>query len=185
MSGLAVSTYRVPPPPSDAQRRVELAQVHALTDHRTPDQDARAADFNKRGPWALWQDEAAAYREHVGLFEGWAGTARMTAAIAAAGVQDAVAKHRYQLQRPFQMDSSIKALGDLPGGTSYPSGHAAAAAAAATVLASLWPERRDHYELLARSVEWARVYSGVHFPSDVAAGDALGRAAAQPYADND
>ncbi|MCW2927023.1 MAG: phosphoesterase PA-phosphatase related protein [Thermoleophilia bacterium] len=181
----AVLIYRVPPPPTDAQRRAELRDVHAVTDRRTPAQDARAIDLDKRGGWGLWQAEAAAYRKHVGFFEGWAGTARMNAAMAAAAVQGQVEKHRYALKRPFQLDSSIQPLGPIPHDTSYPSGHSAASAAAATVLEGVWPERTSHYEHLVRSVEWARVYSGVHFPSDVAAGDALGRAAGRRFTDDD
>ncbi len=156
--------------------------MHALTDRRTPRLDAVAINLDERGAFALWRDEAAAFRQHVGAVAGWVGTARMMAAMGATALQGQLAKHEYQLQRPFQLDSTIAPLGPIPHDTSYPSGHSAASAAAATVLAHLWPERSARYEQLVRSVEWARVYSGVHFPSDVTAGDALGRAVGEQFA---
>ena len=181
----SISGISVPPPPSDAQRQAELRDVHALTDHRTPSQDAKAIALDQRGAWALWQDQAAAYRKHVGFLAGWAGTLRMDAAIGAAGVADQVAKLEYRKQRPFQLDPTITPLGPIPKDTSYPSGHSAAAGAAATVLEDLWPQQRRHYEQLASDVRWARVYSGVHFPSDVRAGDQLGRAVGSEFTDDD
>ncbi|MCW2925840.1 MAG: PA-phosphatase [Thermoleophilia bacterium] len=169
---------QVPPPPSNAQRTAELSDVHALTDNRTPELDAKALELDKRGGHAVWGDEARLYRQHVGFLKGVIGTIQMDAAMAATAISTYVAKSKYDEQRPFELDPTITPLGSVPHDPSYPSGHSSAAAAAATVLEHLWPEQRGHYEELAASVEWARVYSGVHFPSDVRAGDSLGRAVA-------
>jgi len=180
MAAFARSTgMQVPSPPSSSQRRAELVRVHQLTDARSPGHDAQATALDERGAWGMWQDEARVYRTHVGSVDGWIGTMKMDAAIAVATMQTQLAKRRYHQPRPFQLDPQIQPLGPIPRDSSYPSGHAAAAAAAAGVLSELWPEHRPHYEQLAASVEWARVYSGVHFPSDVVAGDAVGRAAAR------
>ena len=56
----------------------------------------------------------------------------------------------------------------------FPSGHAATAFAAATVIA--WDSRRLAIPAyaLAALVAWSRVYVGVHWPLDVIGGAALG-----------
>jgi undecaprenyl-diphosphatase len=59
-----------------------------------------------------------------------------------------------------------------------PSGHAATAAAAAGVVALLHPRRRLPLAPLVAAIALSRVYLGVHYPSDVLAGAALGLAIA-------
>ncbi|MCW2960800.1 MAG: phosphatase family protein [Thermoleophilia bacterium] len=169
-TGMQVSS-----PPSNDARRLELAQVHALTDARTPGLDATAVEFDERGGWRLWQQEAKEYREHAGFLPGIFGTLRMDAAIGVAALKTSFTKRQIHAKRPYELDPSIAPLGPRPADSSFPSGHAVASMAAATVLSHLWPERRAHYENLAASVRWARVYSGVHFPSDVLAGAAVGK----------
>lgn len=62
--------------------------------------------------------------------------------------------------------------------TSFPSGHAASAAAFATGVALESPGWGAVVAPVAFSVAMSRVYTGVHFPSDVLAGAALGAGAA-------
>ncbi|MDT0436103.1 bifunctional phosphatase PAP2/diacylglycerol kinase family protein [Streptomyces doudnae] len=62
--------------------------------------------------------------------------------------------------------------------TSFPSGHAASAAAFATGVALESPAWGAVVAPVALSVAMSRVYTGVHFPSDVLAGAALGTGAA-------
>ena len=62
--------------------------------------------------------------------------------------------------------------------TSFPSGHAASAAAFATGVALESPAWGAVVAPIAFSVAASRVYTGVHFPSDVLAGAALGACAA-------
>ena len=78
--------------------------------------------------------------------------------------------------RPDPRDDHPHAL-RAPRTSSFPSGHASAAACAATLLS------RDlgagpAWWTLAGTVAWTRIHVGVHHASDVAAGLALGRALA-------
>jgi undecaprenyl-diphosphatase len=58
--------------------------------------------------------------------------------------------------------------------TSFPSGHAASAAAAAIALSVFHPALLPLWLALALAMAASRVYVGVHYPSDAAAGLAIG-----------
>ncbi|WP_333764064.1 bifunctional phosphatase PAP2/diacylglycerol kinase family protein [Streptomyces sp. IBSBF 2390] len=72
----------------------------------------------------------------------------------------------------------VRQLKRQPITTSFPSGHAASAAAFATGVALESPSWGAVVAPVAFSVAASRVYTGVHFPSDVLAGAALGVGAA-------
>lgn len=72
----------------------------------------------------------------------------------------------------------VRRLKRQPITTSFPSGHAASAAAFATGVALESPAWGAAAAPVAASVALSRVYTGVHFPSDVLAGAALGAGAA-------
>lgn len=61
---------------------------------------------------------------------------------------------------------------------SYPSGHAAFAAASAIVLAQLLPAKRDAIFTQARTFAENRILLGLHYPSDIASGWTAGTVAA-------
>ncbi|OEU96532.1 bifunctional phosphatase PAP2/diacylglycerol kinase family protein [Streptomyces oceani] len=72
----------------------------------------------------------------------------------------------------------IRRLSPPPVTTSFPSGHAASAAAFATGLALESPRWGALVAPLAATVAFSRVYTGAHYPGDVLAGAALGVGAA-------
>ena len=74
--------------------------------------------------------------------------------------------HRH---RPFETQ-----LGPPSSTHSFPSGHSATAFACATVLASLAPRWRVPFFVLAALIALSRVYNGLHYPTDILAGSALG-----------
>jgi undecaprenyl-diphosphatase len=59
-------------------------------------------------------------------------------------------------------------------GDSLPSGHAATSFAGAVVLTYLFRKGAVAFFVLATAIAFSRVYGGLHFPSDVLAGAALG-----------
>jgi acid phosphatase (class A) len=82
-------------------------------------------------------------------------------------------------KRPPAVDPDIVPVGMVPATASYPSGHATAGNLMGILLADLVPERAA--ELHARGVLFGhrRVLAGVHYPSDVEAGELSAAAIAQ------
>jgi undecaprenyl-diphosphatase len=68
----------------------------------------------------------------------------------------------------------VRRLSKQPWTTSFPSGHAASAAAFATGVALESPRLGVAVGAVAGGVAFSRVYTGVHYPGDVLAGAALG-----------
>ena len=101
----------------------------------------------------------------------WLGAAvPAAAAIATAAITDAL-KDLTARQRP----DALGALIDLPPSASFPSGHASGAFAVATVVWLLAGRRWGGVALaVAAAIALSRVWLGVHYPSDVVAGAALG-----------
>lgn len=91
----------------------------------------------------------------------------------AEGVQS-VLKVWVERDRPPLDDPEPPPLVELPTGYSFPSGHAVVAFACATVIAFAVPRFRWPLYALAALVAFSRVYVGVHFPGDVAAGAVIG-----------
>ena len=84
------------------------------------------------------------------------------------GVKDLV--HR---ERPFVAHPEIHPLYPVHS-SSFPAGHAATAFAGATILAYVAPRALPLLALVASVIGFSRVYVGVHYPTDVLAGAAIG-----------
>ena len=75
--------------------------------------------------------------------------------------------------RPFITLANVHLVGAVEKGFSFPSGHAAVAFMAAVVLSTYF-KRPVIFFGLAALVAVSRVYVGVHYPTDVLSGSALG-----------
>jgi len=90
---------------------------------------------------------------------------------------NAIAKPLLPRLRPAYEDLPLArrlALRDHPRSSSFPSGHAASAAAFATAVAMESPAAGLAVAPIAAAVAYSRVHTGVHWPSDVAAGMLMG-----------
>lgn len=84
------------------------------------------------------------------------------------------AKLAFNRRRPYQNEGLARLIPE-PHGSSMPSGHAAVAAAVATVLAGRsLPSRRWPWMIMATYVAVTRVHLGVHYPGDTVVGATVG-----------
>ena len=91
-------------------------------------------------------------------------------ALVVAAVASGVLKHYWRRRRP----NVIPLLVRNQWTTSFPSGHAATGAAAACALIAVAPGLAPLWIGMAALMALSRVYVGVHWPTDVAAGLGLG-----------
>ncbi len=104
-----------------------------------------------------------------------AGT--VAVAEATAGGLGFVLKSAFNRPRPYLVDASLRTPDGFEDSAAFPSGHAAVSFAWATVLAADEPTLAIPAFALASGITFSRMYNGVHYPSDVAAGALLGLAA--------
>jgi membrane-associated phospholipid phosphatase len=173
--------YRVPPPPGRRETRAELRSLADLISHN---------DANTKQQIAFWDAGAPAYRWidliNARLLAGTPTTTypqRVYTYVALAMYDATIAawesKYFYNRRRPSELDHHLPTALPVPNSPSYPSEHAAAAQAAATVLAYLLPAEAESFQTLAEQAGWSRVLAGLQYPSDYQAGLALGRAVAE------
>jgi membrane-associated phospholipid phosphatase len=172
------SALRLPPPP-DA--REELAQVRGMLERLDSDGQDRVAYWAAGAPPYRW-NEIATEMFFGGAFRS-GNYARIQAYLNAA-IHDATvaawdSKYAYHRPRPSHLDPSLVPLVSVPASPAYPSEHAAAGGAAAEVLANFAPDQADSLRAMAEEAASSRVWAGVQFPSDAAAGLDLGRSVAR------
>lgn len=129
-------------------------------------QITRAASYSR-----LWISIAAALFVFGDRQERTAAKRGLIAIAIAAAFANGPAKLLARRRRP---SSSTAPLIRIPRSTSFPSGHSAAAFAFATGACTECPKLGAVLVPLAGAVAYSRVHTGVHYPSDVGAGIAIG-----------
>ena len=90
-------------------------------------------------------------------------------------------KFTYWYLRPNQNDPAIVPLFPVPNFPSYPSNHSTFSAARSEVLAYLFPTRADFIRAVGKEAGDSRIWAGIHYPMDNAAGVQLGKSVAQVF----
>jgi membrane-associated phospholipid phosphatase len=167
------SAIAVPPPPDADTTAGEIRELKA---HAAPDANTleRMAYWDRGWPGYRWQEIFLAEAEKDSKPSIVRSLALVSIAIHDATVAAWHAKYQYARQRPSEADSAIRALVPVPHSPSYPSEHAAVATAAADVLAYIFSSDAARLQQLASEAGQSRIASGVQYPSDVKAGEALG-----------
>jgi len=114
-------------------------------------------------------------RRNVGPTLSTRAMALVSAAMHDATVATWDTKYTYNRKRPSLQDAAVVPRVAVPLSPSYPSEHAATAAAAARVLGYLFPDRADLFASLAQEAGRSRMYAGVQYPGDMLAGLKLGQ----------
>ncbi|HET7488798.1 MAG TPA: phosphatase PAP2 family protein [Acidimicrobiales bacterium] len=173
---------RVPPPPApgSAAEKKEDAELKALVAKRTPE----VADFVDKwdgngepisAPWTEMALEFVSARE-----KDPPASSRAYAYVSVAAYDAMVATWHYKELYKRKAPDVVSRLSDPGPDPSYPNEHAAIAAAAAGVLAYLFPERPAlRLQEAADQAADSRVFAGAARRSDVDAGLDLGRQVAE------
>lgn len=123
----------------------------------------------------LWAAIAIALNQFGGKQGRRAGLRGMFAILVTAFVTNVPAKLLSRRERPLIDEvPQIRRLARLPTSTSFPSGHSSAAFAFATGVTLEMPGVGGPLLALAAMIAYSRVHVGVHYPSDVIAGAAIG-----------
>jgi len=102
-----------------------------------------------------------------------AGIATALASLGTTYTVQRMVKPMFRRRRPF-VNREMLVVGIRTGDASFPSGHTASSFAAATALATFYPNAAPLVFTLASLVGASRVHLGHHFPSDVTAGAVIG-----------
>lgn len=169
--------FRPPPPPDAAATASEIEQLKSMASQRDAARD-RIAYWEAGAAPHRWDDLFVRYANVTNFLPGQLQARALT--LLNLAMYDAMiatwdAKYAYNRPRPTGVDSSLTAAVPVANSPSYPSEHAAAAGAAATLLAHLYPADAQKFMDMAEEAGKSRILAGVQFPSDVQAGMDLGR----------
>ena len=176
----AGNAFRLSAPPAvgSAQFVADLNELLALANGgRTTQQIELARYWATDAPSIRWElfleDEIVSHR--LSLPHAARARAYLSAAMYDAFIACWDTKYAFWLARPVTIDPTLKTVFSTPPFPSYPSGHSTQSAAAAEVMAELFPDRAAFYKAKADEASMSRVWGGVHYRFDVVAGEALGR----------
>ena len=166
-----------PPPAADSiVTRAELETVLLVQELRTPAQAVRANEIEHETLFGFAAD----------VMGPWFTAASLprTAALFAQVREDFLpvnraAKAVWPRRRPPYVDPRIRPCVETTDSGAYPSGHAIQSSLWAALLSELLPEHAAGFAARAAETRRMKLFSGVHYPSDLEAGRVLGEALAR------
>jgi hypothetical protein len=174
--------FRPGPPPAFGSREylAALAEIRNLSDTRTPEQLAIArfwAGTTGSLVAGFWNAQIADLVVSRHLDERRAAHAFALVNMAAMDANIAChdTKYTYWLIRPSQADPAITLPIGLPNHPSYASNHACVSGTVAYVLGALFPDQASRLAAMADEAAESRLYAGIHYRFDKAAGLRIAR----------
>jgi acid phosphatase (class A) len=170
-------------PPADYSpaHTAEVDQMLAMQEHRTPEEVKRCQSEEKVTPFVFSE-----------ILGDWFNAKDLpaTAQFFRKGTTEATevstaAKDKYARVRPPVADKRIHPCVALEKTGSFPSGHATRGVVWATLLSDIFPDKKDALMARGKLIGQDRVIGGMHYPSDVAAGQKLGAAIAKKMMENE
>lgn len=167
---------QLPPPPTGADQRAELAILHGLP-ARTPGGDVAARWAEKNGPNSIWKLYLKQYAQLTTAADAKAAKKLLKQTLKTTQNLQGALKNTFARPSPYLTDHTLGAInqGTFTKKFSYPSKHAAMGVAAVTVLDRLDPLRAAEFDRMLLQILYSRLYARGHYPSDLVAGERLGR----------
>jgi acid phosphatase (class A) len=160
-----------PPAAGSADEKAEIDRLLDLQKNRTPEEEQRCKDEVEVQPFAFSP-----------LIGDWFSPANLpeTDKLLKLATKDAkpifgAAKSVWNRQRPFKVSDQIHPCVMEEKTPSYPSGHATRGILWATIISDLVPQDKEAVMAYGREIGDDRALAGMHFPSDVIAGQKLGK----------
>lgn len=159
---------------------LDIALFDAVAHTQSPLLDATMPPLTRAADRSILWVGVAGLLALTGRPRARRGALRGLAAIAITSlVANQVSKRLHRRPRPSLAQVPQQRIAHrIPASTSFPSGHSASAMAFAAGVSAEWPILSVPLRALAGLVGFSRVATGAHYPSDVAAGFALGEAVA-------
>lgn len=169
-------SIRLDPPPDAGEQQSEIQQLLKMQNQRTPEV-LKTIKFWDQGASVRWNEIA---RDLVIKHKTDPPMASRIYALLSVAQYDALVcawNNKYYFKRapPNQVNGDIFPEVATTRDPVYPSEHATVASASAEVLKYIYPDEADYLDKIVKEHEESRLSAGVNFPSDIAAGDALGR----------
>jgi membrane-associated phospholipid phosphatase len=185
------SEFRPGPPPAYDSAALAAEMDELRNFQRTPATDtlARYWEYGSGGAQnhVTWNEQLGKKVLEYRLDDNPPQVARAYALESIAFYDAAVAcwdaKYTYWAWRPFQYAAkynlSFQPLFATPNHPGYPSAHSCLSGAAADILAYLFPREGSRFVAMAEQAGEARIWAGIHFRSDIAAGQDIAHKVAQ------
>ena len=158
---------------------LDRAIYRAVADTPTPNLDEPLRRLSDLASWSkLWIGIAGG----IALVGGPRGRRAAASGLVSIGVTSAVVnqgiKRLAPRERPDREGEGVPVArqAEMPDSTSFPSGHSASAFAFATAVGTQLPVTGGALRLLAATVAYSRVHTGVHYPGDAVVGSLVGGA---------
>jgi acid phosphatase (class A) len=168
----------IPPPPAHGSpaETAELAELHDIQTHRSPERLAQAQWDQDHQNWRLYVSTLGRRFDLANL----PATAKVLTLVQQDNtVVVQAAKSAFRRMRPWAADRTLKGCAISPKDdpySSYPSGHSDVGYALGVTLAYLMPDKAQAILARANDYAFSRMVCGMHFRSDTTAGQALATA---------
>ena len=163
----------------------DLAAVRALTGpERSRFYRLCAIAISKLGNGWIYPILAALVFAEWGWIDGRRVVLLAAINAAAMHIMYPLIKKRFKRLRPFKIDPRLPSLMKTLDEHSFPSGHAMTLTGVLAPIVMIWPAALVSAVVMACCMAWSRIATGHHYPSDVAAGVALGVGVGYPLSAN-
>jgi acid phosphatase (class A) len=171
---ISASDLHVPPPPAvgSLANGKDFETLHRLQESRDASECRFAAMQLEPSFKALYGSDS----ETLTAREYETAEPLLLRVVALANRMNHHFKEHFHRPRPYHVDPSLHPCVQKPKGKlAYPSGHATIGALTACVLSKIFPKKAGRLERYGDYIGDLRAIIGVHHPSDVVAGQALGK----------
>lgn len=175
----------IPPAPGSPAFEADVKILKDYAANRTSER-RRIANFWQDGlgtytPPGHWNDFANRYivQYKMSTLRSARTLAYLNMAIMDGGISCWDAKYYYHYPRPIQLIKGFETIAGTPNFPAYTSGHSVFSAAAAEVLAYVFPKEAQLFRTWAEEAAISRVYGGIHWTFDATVGTKQGRDVAQ------